>query len=50
MILRIVKRDGRVVLYDQDKIIAAILRALQTTGEGTAKDAEKIAGLSLIHI
>lgn len=44
MILRIVKRDGRVVLYDQDKIIAAIMRALETTGEGSAKDAEKIAG------
>ena len=29
MIQSIIKRDGRVVLYDQNKIAAAILRALE---------------------
>ena len=30
MIQSIIKRDGRVVLYEQNKIASAILRALRT--------------------
>ena len=39
MIQSIIKRDGRVVLYDQNKIAAAILRALEASGDGDANDA-----------
>ena len=43
MIQSIIKRDGRVVLYDQNKIAAAILRALEAAHEGDASDAARIA-------
>ncbi len=43
MIKSIIKRDGRVVLYDQNKIAAAILRALEAAHEGDAADAARIA-------
>ena len=43
MIQSIIKRDGRVVLYDQNKIAAAILRALETAHEGNAADAAIVA-------
>ncbi len=43
MIQSIIKRDGRVVLYDQNKIAAAILRALEASREGNAADAARIA-------
>ena len=43
MIQSIIKRDGRVVLYDQNKIAAAILRALEAAREGDASDAARIA-------
>ena len=43
MIHSIIKRDGRVVLYDQHKIAAAILRALEAAREGDAADAARIA-------
>lgn len=43
MIHSITKRDGRVVLYDQNKIAAAILKALEATGEGNAADAARVA-------
>jgi len=43
MIQSIIKRDGRVVLYDQNKIAAAILRALEASHEGDAADAARIA-------
>ena len=43
MIQSIIKRDGRVVLYDQNKIAAAILRALEASREGDAADAARIA-------
>ena len=39
MIQSIIKRDGRVVLYDQNKIASAILRALEASREGDAADA-----------
>ena len=43
MIQSIIKRDGRVVLYDQNKIAAAVLRALEAAHEGDASDAARIA-------
>ena len=43
MIQSIKKRDGRVVLYDQNKIAAAILRALEASQEGNAADAARVA-------
>ena len=43
MIQSIIKRDGRVVLYDQNKIASAILRALEVSGDGNAADAARVA-------
>ena len=43
MIHSIIKRDGRVVLYEQAKIAAAILRALEAAREGDASDAARVA-------
>ena len=43
MIQSIIKRDGRVVLYDQNKIASAILRALEVSGDGDAADAARVA-------
>ncbi len=43
MISSIIKRDGRVVLYDENKIAAAILKAMEATGEGDAADAARVA-------
>lgn len=43
MIRSITKRDGRVVLYDQNKIAAAILKAMEATGAGNASDAARVA-------
>ena len=43
MIQSIIKRDGRVVLYEQQKIAGAILRALEAAREGNAADAARVA-------
>ena len=43
MIHSIIKRDGRVVLYEQGKIAAAILRSLEVSQEGNAADAARVA-------
>ncbi|MBQ6851580.1 MAG: anaerobic ribonucleoside triphosphate reductase [Oscillospiraceae bacterium] len=43
MIQSIIKRDGRVVLYDQNKIAAAILKSLEAAREGDAADAARVA-------
>ena len=43
MIQSITKRDGRVVLYDQNKIASAILRSLEVSGDGNAADAARVA-------
>ena len=43
MIRSVMKRDGRIVLYDESKIAGAILKSLQATGEGNATDAARIA-------
>ena len=43
MIKSIVKRDGRVVLYDETKIASAALRALEAAGMGDAALAAQVA-------
>ena len=43
MIQSIIIRDGRVVLYDQNKIASAILRSLEASGDGNAADAARVA-------
>ena len=43
MIKSIIKRDGRVVLYDESKIASAILKALAAAGVGDESTARKIA-------
>ena len=43
MIKSIVKRDGRVVLYDETKIAAAALKALEASGTGDAALAAQVA-------
>ena len=43
MIRSIIKRDGRVVLYEQGKIAAAILRSMEASHSGDAMDAARVA-------
>jgi anaerobic ribonucleoside-triphosphate reductase len=43
MIRSIIKRDGRVVLYDESKIAAAVLRAMEAARDGDAAAAAKTA-------
>ena len=43
MIKSIVKRDGRVVLYDASKIASAVLRCLQAAGQVDATVAANVA-------
>ncbi len=43
MIRSVIKRDGRVVLYDESKIADAILKAMAAAGEGDATDAARVA-------
>lgn len=41
-ITRVVKRDGRVVKFEQEKITKAVMKAFAETNEGTEKDAQKV--------
>lgn len=53
MVKNIVKRDGRVVLYDESKITSAILKSLKAAGEGDAEQAALVAravGQRLEHL
>ena len=43
MIKSIIKRDGRVVLYDEGKIASAILKAMEAAQEGDASRAAAVA-------
>lgn len=43
MIQMIIKRDGRIVPYDKEKIALAVLSAMRASGEGTVADAARIA-------
>jgi ribonucleoside-triphosphate reductase (formate) len=40
---KIVKRDGRTVPFEEGKIVAAVTKALETTGEGSVAEAKKVA-------
>lgn len=41
-ITRVVKRDGRVVKFEQEKITKAVMKAFAETNEGAEKDAQKV--------
>ena len=41
-VTRVVKRDGRVVKFEQDKITKAVMKAFAETNEGSEKDAQKV--------
>ncbi|HUD08900.1 MAG TPA: ribonucleoside triphosphate reductase [Candidatus Saccharimonadales bacterium] len=41
-VTRVVKRDGRVVKFEQDKITKAVMKAFAETNEGTERDAQKV--------
>lgn len=43
LITRVVKRDGRVVKFEQDKITKAVLKAFTETGEGKEAEAKKVS-------
>ncbi|MBS1368677.1 MAG: anaerobic ribonucleoside triphosphate reductase [Lentisphaeria bacterium] len=43
MLKNIVKRDGRIALYDESKIAGAILKAMAASSEGNPADAPRIA-------
>lgn len=43
MLRNIIKRDGRIVSYDESKIIEAIAKAMEATEHGTKEDAAAIA-------
>jgi ribonucleoside-triphosphate reductase len=42
-IKKVVKRSGRVVPFEQEKITKAVTKAFSVTGEGSPKDAEKVS-------
>jgi len=42
-VTKVVKRSGRVVPFKREKIVIAVAKAFKETGEGSKKDAEKIA-------
>jgi ribonucleoside-triphosphate reductase (formate) len=42
-ITRVVKRDGRVVKFEQEKITKAVMKAFAETNEGKEKDAQKVS-------
>ena len=37
------KRDGRIVLFDENRILSAVAKAMSVTGEGSRDDAQKVA-------
>ncbi len=41
-IRKIMKRSGRVVPFDQKKILVAVSKAFEATGEGNMRDARKV--------
>lgn len=43
MFKQVRKRDAAIVLFDQDRITAAILKAMTAASEGDAKDAQKVS-------
>ena len=45
MLRNIIKRDGRIVSYDEAKISEAIFKAMEATSHGVKEDADRIAAL-----
>ena len=43
VLTRVVKRDGRVVAFDEAKITKAVMKAFAETGEGAQKEAQKVS-------
>ena len=50
MIRDIVKRDGKIVPFQQKKITEAIFKAMTSVGNGNLEDAEKISQLSVMKL
>lgn len=42
-VLRVIKRSGQVVPFNQEKIVKAVTKAFEETNEGSPKDAQKVA-------
>jgi ribonucleoside-diphosphate reductase alpha chain len=42
-LVQVKKRDGRIVPFDENRILSAIAKAMGVTGEGTRDDAEKVS-------
>ena len=42
-VLKVIKRSGKVVSFDQRKITVAVAKAFAATGEGDFKDAQKVS-------
>lgn len=47
-LLKIKKRDGRIVPFDQNRIVTAIFKAGQATGSFDKKEAERIADIVIV--
>lgn len=47
---KIIKRDGRVVDFDLNKIESAIVKAMMSLGEGDVRDAKKLAKLTELEL
>lgn len=41
-ITRVIKRSGQIAAFDKSKIVKAVQKALEATGEGNLKDAKKV--------
>lgn len=46
----VIKRDGRRVHFEKEKITSAVFKALESTGEGDEKDAEKLSNLVIAEL
>ncbi len=42
-LVQVKKRDGRIVPFDENRILNAIAKAMSVTGEGTHEEAEKVS-------
>ena len=47
---KVIKRDGRRVHFEKEKITNAIFKAIKSTGEGKEKDAEKLSNLVIAEL
>ena len=44
------KRDGRIVPFDENRIVNAITKAMNVTGEGSRDDAVKVAEQAVLEL